>query len=148
MSAAQFFVTVGVAWGFVSQMHLNKPKAYVGLIHVTHYHFRMFFKGQRHGFGRFDFVEDKMGGRGKTMGFYEGEWEAGRYHGMGRIVWGSTGCSYEGEWQNGNMHGRGIRKDVSGTTLMEGVWICGQFQNGTTEGNENSSGCNEVVELD
>ena len=86
MSAAQFFVTVGVAWGFVSQMHLNKPKAYVGLIHVTHYHFRMFFKGQRHGFGRFDFVEDKMGGRGKTMGFYEGEWEAGRYHGMGGIV--------------------------------------------------------------
>ena len=109
----------------------------VSLVFIRHYALpsSMFFKGQRHGFGRFDFVEDKTDGRGKTMGCYEGEWEAGRYHGKGRIVWGSTGCSYEGEWKDGEMHGQGVKKDARGTILHEGIWIRGQFPNGEAEEN-------------
>lgn len=61
------------------------------------------------------------------MGYYEGEWQLGRYHGHGKIVWGSSGCSYEGEWEKGEMHGRGVKKDGSGTILLEGLWIRGRF---------------------
>jgi hypothetical protein len=89
----------------------------------------MFQKGQRCGHGRLDFIEDKIGGNGKTMGYYEGEWKAGNYHGNGCIVWGSTGCSYEGEWLNGSMHGHGVMKDDrTGTILQEGQWVLGKFQ--------------------
>ena len=88
----------------------------------------MFVKGQRHGFGRLDFVEDKREGNGKTMGHYEGEWKNGSFSGKGRIVWGSTGCSYDGEWLNGEMHGRGVRKDASDKILQEGFWVRGRFQ--------------------
>ncbi|WP_317205443.1 hypothetical protein, partial [Janthinobacterium sp.] len=89
---------------------------------------RFFEKGQRSGQGRFDFIEDKIEGNGKTMGYYEGAWKAGKYHGEGRVVWGSTGCSYEGEWLNGMMHGYGVKRDDrSGKILQEGFWARGKF---------------------
>lgn len=88
----------------------------------------LFEKGQRSGHGRFDFIEDKIEGNGKTMGYYEGAWKAGKYHGEGRVVWGSTGCSYEGEWLNGMMHGYGVKRDDrSGKILQEGFWARGKF---------------------
>jgi len=109
----------------------------------------LFFKGQRHGFGRFDFVEDKSDGRGKTMGYYEGEWQSGSYNGHGKIVWGSSGWSYEGEWENGEMHGRGVKKDATGTILQEGDWIRGRFQDpNRSEETALERASDGVVELD
>ena len=89
----------------------------------------MFQKGLRSGFGRFDFVEDKVEGNGKTLGCYQGEWQAGKYHGNGRIVWGSTQCSYKGEWWNGKMHGFGAKTDDrTGQILQQGHWENDEFQ--------------------
>lgn len=86
-------------------------------------------KGVRSGIGRFDFIEDKIEGNGKTMGYYEGEWKAGSYHGEGRIVWGSTGCSYQGDWSNGVMHGYGVKQDDrTGQIIQKGNWVHGEFQ--------------------
>jgi hypothetical protein len=87
-----------------------------------------FEKGQRSGFGRFDFVETKSNGSGVTMGRYEGGWKAGKYHGNGRIAWGSTGHVYEGEFVEGCMHGSGVKTDKTGAVLQEGCWVNGRFQ--------------------
>jgi hypothetical protein len=83
-----------------------------------------FDRGQRSGYGRFEFVEPKNapGENGVTMGWYEGEWSLGKYHGRGKIVWGSTGESYEGEFAHGQRHGRGIQKDAEGNILQQGEW--------------------------
>jgi hypothetical protein len=69
-------------------------------------------------------VEPKIapGENGVTMGWYEGEWSHGKYHGRGKIVWGSTGQSYEGEFADGQRHGRGILRDAKGNILQQGEW--------------------------
>jgi hypothetical protein len=88
----------------------------------------MFENGQRCGYGRFDFVEDKIDRLGKTMGYYKGEWKDGLYHGTGTIVYDSTGLSYTGAWCNGLMHGYGTEiHSRSGQTLRQGQWIRGNF---------------------
>jgi len=89
-----------------------------------------FEKGQRGGMGSFDFLETKANGSGITMGQYKGEWKAGKYHGKGRIIWGSTGHSYEGEFVQGCMHGYGVKKDETGTVLQQGYWVRGVFTGG------------------
>jgi MORN repeat len=88
----------------------------------------MFENGQRCGYGRFDFVEDKIDRLGKTMGYYKGEWKDGLYYGTGTIVYDSTGLSYTGAWCNGLMHGYGTEiHSRSGQTLRQGQWIRGDF---------------------
>jgi hypothetical protein len=94
----------------------------------------MFENGQRHGYGRYDFIEDKIDRNGKTMGYYEGEFYCGLYHGKGTIVYDSIGHTYIGEFYNGQMHGHG--KEMYTTTkqiLRQGKWIHGTFQTNVTD---------------
>ena len=88
----------------------------------------MFEKGQRHGYGRHEFVEDKVDRDGKTMGYYEGEFHCNMYHGKGTIIHDSIGHTYKGEFCNGMKHGYGIesRTDTN-VILRRGRWICGIF---------------------
>jgi hypothetical protein len=78
----------------------------------------MFERGQRRGFGRFDFDDGK--------GYYESEWAAGNCNGKGRLVW-SNGSVYQGEFQNGEVRGQGVRENPSGEIAEEGTWIEGKL---------------------
>jgi hypothetical protein len=88
-----------------------------------------FMKGKCSGFGRVEFA----GGRG----YYEGEWNGGKYHGKGtlrQLCETSNGASgnnevfvvYEGEFASGKLHGFGKKTRPDGT-VEEGYWHDGVF---------------------
>lgn len=41
---------------------------------------------------------------------YEGERQAGRCHGKGKLIFSGKKGSYEGEFKNGKRHGYGVHK--------------------------------------
>jgi hypothetical protein len=88
----------------------------------------MFENGQRHGYGRHEFIEDKIDRDGKTMGYYEGEFRHNQYHGKGTIVYDSIGHTYHGEFQNGMKHGYGTETHTATNVMLrQGQWIRGNF---------------------
>ena len=88
----------------------------------------MFEKGYRHGYGRHEFIEDKVDRDGKTMGYYEGEFYLNQYHGKGTIVYDSIGHTYRGEFQNGMKHGDGTETHTTTDVILrQGQWIRGDF---------------------
>ncbi|KAJ3013300.1 UNVERIFIED_CONTAM: hypothetical protein HDU68_000765 [Siphonaria sp. JEL0065] len=73
--------------------------------------------GLRSGVGRF-----ACGGCLKGQVAYEGEWEAGKTNGSGKLVYNKEGTSfYEGTWLNGLKHGKGTMHYVSGN-VYSGEW--------------------------
>ncbi|KAJ3329128.1 Peroxisomal membrane protein PMP27 [Blyttiomyces sp. JEL0837] len=61
---------------------------------------------------------------------YEGQWENGKFHGPGLLVYDEARSSfYEGEWCNGLKHGQGMMQYASGN-VYQGEWVndvkCGQ----------------------
>ena len=52
---------------------------------------------------------------------YDGEFQAGLYHGKGIKVWPS-GASHDGEFRVGLYHGPGTQKDKHGKIAQQGVW--------------------------
>jgi hypothetical protein len=88
----------------------------------------MFERGQRHGYGRHEFIEDKVDRDGKTMGYYEGEFCHNLYHGQGTIVFDSIGHTYCGEFSNGMKHGNGVETHTETKVILrQGQWIRGTF---------------------
>lgn len=47
---------------------------------------------------------------------YEGFWEKGAFHGLGRYHW-AGGAQYEGEWDKGKRHGYGRHLHANGTVV-------------------------------
>ena len=74
-------------------------------------------KNQKQGHGIKVFGEDS------PFSKYEGEWEDGKFHGTGKLIF-KNGDIYEGEFQEGKFHGKGnyLSKDLS---RYEGDWIYG-----------------------
>ena len=98
------------------------------LINVVCYCFSMFENGQRQGYGRHEFIEDKIDRDGKTMGHYEGEFRHNQYHGKGTIVYDSIGHTYHGEFQYGTKHGYGTETHTATNVILrQGQWIRGTF---------------------
>lgn len=60
-------------------------------------------------------------------GVYDGEWKAGKKHGLGVYVYPS-GAHYEGEWLEDTKHGRGLYTFPSGGSYL------GEFTKGYPEG--------------
>ena len=53
---------------------------------------------------------------------YDGDFnERYKYHGVGKIVYKTSGKIYEGEWKDGNKHGKGKLTDANGNHT-EGIW--------------------------
>ena len=93
----------------------------------------MFERGQRHGYGRHEFIEDKVDRDGKTMGYYEGEFCHNLYHGQGTIVFDSIGHTYCGEFSNGMKHGSGVETHTETKVILrQGQWIRGTFASSTS----------------
>jgi hypothetical protein len=71
------------------------------------------------------FKDDQPHGRGTLMlvnGWsYNGEWNAGRRHGTGKLYSLTSSDFYEGEWQDNMMHGEGELR--VGTTYYKGGWV-------------------------
>lgn len=94
----------------------------------------MWRRSLRHGKGKETFADGSVyegmyandlfhgvGKRNTTAGVYEGEFEKGRKHGEGKMLWIENRSSYEGHWSDGFFHGVGIFVGKDSTTYS-GEW--------------------------
>ena len=71
--------------------------------------------GDFEGYGCYEFAD----------GFYEGEWVAGAYQGIGTLQY-TDGGSYTGRFLEGKADGLGEEKDADGT-IRRGLWSKGEL---------------------
>jgi len=88
------------------------------------------YKNKNSYYGHWKIIKDQvvLDGSNGVMTFndgtvYDGSWEAGKYHGHGRMDL-YTKASYEGEWSNGKRHGKGIMIYEDGTVIND-EWVNG-----------------------
>jgi len=73
------------------------------------------FSGDFEGYGLYEFAD----------GYYEGEWVAGAYEGIGTLQY-LDGGSYAGRFFEGKAHGLGEERDADGT-IRRGHWNMGEL---------------------